>query len=198
MASTIAEETSSLNDLSMPFEPDSNDDFYSEFLDFGPGNSALFETHPGPSELLLNPLPSIDFENAMNASGVPPSGAGQDWPRERQENPEPATVNLPQLNLQIVDKSYRMQLDLREESQQMFAHSVPHWQPHHHSPQQQQRILPVLAPRKPRVGTDLKRPSDDKTPEKAKIAKRRTKPYPEEDITCRHCNIKTQTPGELK
>lgn len=195
MTSTIPEETRSLNDVSMPFEPDSNDDFYSEFLDFGPGNSALFETHPDPSEPFLKPLPPIDFDNAMNASGVQPSGAGLGWPRERQENPEPATVNLPQLNLQTVDW---MQLDLRAESQQMFAHSGPHWQPHHHSPQQQQRILPVLAPREPRVGADSKRPSDDKTPEKAKTAKRRTKPYPEEDITCRHCNIKTETPGELR
>lgn len=198
MTSTIPEETSSLNDLSMPFEPSLNDDFYSEFLDFGPGNSALFETLPDPSEQLLNPLPPVDFENAMNASGVQPSDAGLDWPSERQENLEPATVNLPQLNLQIVDKSYRMQLDLHVGSQQLFVHSVPHWQPHHDRPQHQQRILPVLAPRKPRVGTDLKHPSDDKTPEKAKTAKRRTKPYPEEDITCRHCNIKTETPGELR
>lgn len=182
----------------MPFEPDLNDDFYSEFLDFGPGNDAFFETLPDPSEPLLNPLPPINFDKTMNASGVLPSGAGLDWPRERQENLEPATVNPPQLNLQIVDKSYQMQLDLRAGSHQPFVHSVPHWQPHDDSPQQQQRILPVLAPRKRREGTDLQHFSDDNPPEKARILKRRTKPYPEEEITCRHCNIKTGTPGELR
>lgn len=198
MSSKTHEQASNLDDLSMPFEPELSDAFYSEFLDFGPGNDAFFETLADPSEHLVDPLSPLDFDNAMNASGVQPSAAGLAWSRERQENLEPATVNLPQLNLNIGDKSDRMQLDLDAGSQQLFEHSCPQWQPHDDIPQQQQRILPVLAPRTRRIGTDLQHPSDDKTPEKAKAAKRRTKPYREEDITCRHCNIKMETPGELR
>ncbi|KAG6356113.1 hypothetical protein INS49_015498 [Diaporthe citri] len=76
MTSTTHEQKSRLDDLSMPFEPDLNDDFYSEFLDFGPGNNAFFETLLDPSEPLLNSLPPIDLDNAMNASGVQPSATG--------------------------------------------------------------------------------------------------------------------------
>lgn len=183
---------------SVLFEPDSNDEWLSEFVDFGPEDSPFFESLADLSENVHYPsLPTL-FDNSTNASGVQPSAAGPDWPHESQNDQEPATVHLPQLNLQVVDETYQMQLGLRAGSQQPPEYHDPHQQPREDSPEQQQRILRALAPQTRRSGTNLQHPSGDQTPGNAKIAKRKTKTYPEEDITCHRCNTKTETPGELR
>lgn len=196
MTSIPSEQTDSLSDVSMPFEQVLNEAFFSEFVDFGTEDGAFSETLLHLSGPVLNP--PIGFNNAANACGFETSVAGADWPCERQQTMEPATVTLPQLNLEIMGKSYHTQLDFCARSQQPPVYPVPHRHPRDKSPEQQQRMLPELAPRETRVGVDLQHPSDDTTQKKAKTAKRRTKFYPEEDITCRHCNIKTETPGELR
>lgn len=196
MTSIPSEQTTSPSDVSMPFEQVLNEDFFSEFVDFGTQDGAFSQTLLHRSDPVLNP--PIGFNNAANTCGFETSVVGADWPCERQETMEPATVTLPQLNLEIMGKSYHRQLDSRAKSQQPSVYPVPHRNPHDESPEQQQRMLPELAPRETRVGVDSQLSSDNKARKKAKTAKRRTKSYPEEDITCVQCNIKTETPGELR
>lgn len=196
MTSITSEQTSSLSDESMPFEQVFNEAFFSELVDFGTEDGAFSETLLDLSGPVLSP--PTGFNNAANACGFPTSDVGTDWPCERQETMESATITLPQLNLEIVGNSYHTQVDFHARSQQPSVYPVLHQHHRDDTSEQQQRILPALAPRAQRVGVDLQHPSDDNTQKRAKTAKRRTKPYPEEDITCRHCNIKTETPGELR
>lgn len=186
----------SLSDVSMPFEQVFNEAFFSELVDFETEDGAFCETLLDLSGPVLN-LPT-GFNNAADACGFQTSDAGADWPCERQETMEPATVTLPQLNLGIVGKSYHTQLNFRARSQQPSGYTVSHQHPRNDTSEQQQRILPALAPREHRAGVASQHPSDDETQTRARTVKRRTKPYPEEDITCRHCDIKTETPGELR
>lgn len=198
MTTTTPEHSSRPHGVSMPFKSNSNDDFFSEFVDLGPEDSSSFGSLPDLPETMLNSLLLPAFDNAMNNSGAQLSASGPDWPRAWLDDLEPATVTLSQLNLPMVDKTYHMQFDLREESQQPSVSPFAHQRPREDGPQQQQRILPALAPQNRRERTDLQHCHDDKTPRRAETVKRRTRPYPEEDVTCRQCNVKTTTPGELR
>lgn len=196
MTSTTPDETKRLEDMSIFLTPDFNDDF-SEFFDFGMEDNAFCETPFDLSKSSLNPSSPIIFGNATSSPDVQSPVAGLDWPRECQHNLEPQTVTLSQLNLQDVDKSYNVQFEPSSGSQHGFVYPVPYQQPRDDALQQQQRILPVLAPRRKTAG-DLQHPPNDKTPERAKSGRMRTKTYAEEDIQCRYCNTKTKTPGELR
>lgn len=192
------QQRSNLDDASVLFEPDLDVEFFSEFMNFGPEDNAFFESLSGLSESVLDFSLPTQFDNAINASGIQPALARSDWPQESHDNLDPATVHLPQLNLHHVNDSYQVQLEMLAGSQQPSTCHVPHRQPRDDSPRQQQRVLPALAPQARRSEANLQHSSGASSPEEAKIAKKRTKTYTEEDITCRHCNIKTKTPGELR
>lgn len=179
------------------FDRDPNDDF-SEFVNFEPEDGVFSEILPDLSEDACEQFSPNGSDDVPDIPIIQPPVAYRNWPSEWQDHVEPPTVTPAQLNLQITDKSDVTQLDLRIGIQQPDAYDVSNQQQRDDNPRWHERFLPPLAPQHQRMRTASRHPANIKTPESANAARRRRRNYTDEEISCRRCNIKMETPGELR